>query len=85
MFHAACLAVSVYVTVGVRLSVSQSVSSIDSSSDVQPVCCSSGAGGRYRCCRRPSPAAGSVVLRAEVRGSTQTCLCLVCAVASSTR
>jgi len=42
MFHAACLAVSVYVTVGVRLSVSQSVSSIDSSSDVQPVCCSSG-------------------------------------------
>jgi len=54
--------VRVHVTAGCpsdRLSVCLSVPSIDSRSDVQLVCCSSGAGGRYR-----SIAAGAAYLSA---------------------
>ena len=70
-----------------RVSFHSSVSSMDSGNDVRLVCCSWGAGGRYRSIaagatyqlssdirrHRQSSIAGSVMLRAEDRGSTQTC------------
>ena len=63
--------VSVYELHGVRPSVCLSVPSIDSRSDVQLVCCSLqlGRGQQISIAILP-PAAGSVMLTAEVRGST---------------
>ena len=58
----------VYVTVRCP-SVRLSVSSIDSSSDVQLVCCSSGAGDRYRSISIPAAEHSSGQRHAVIRGT----------------
>ena len=71
----------VYVTVGcpsVRLSTRLSVPLIDSSSGVRLVCCWARAPvadiDSWYCSRQPAANVGSVMSRAEGRGSSQTCL-----------